>query len=389
MAIGYFGQNLLQGFSQSDWVKDYSHAAKTFQTNGYQLAPRYKFLFHVYFNINTGQIPQLAAAYGDGEIATIGLMAKTVDLPSYQISVDTMNQYNRKRLVQTKIEYQPVSLTLHDDTSDLIRNMWYQYYTYYYKDPSQPYKNIPAQSGTSGQQANKTSGFGYNNRDIYDQSRPVADWGYVGESYTDGTQQGTGQSSYSGKPPFFRDIQIYGLSQKKYAEYVLINPMITDWKSDQYDYSQTSGTMQHSMTIKYETVKYYSGAIGGAFPSNAVSGFGDPAHYDTSRSSLARPGSTTSVFGQGGLIDAAAGITQDLQSLASGQGGLQNIIGAVQTASTAYNTFKGKSLASIATQDIQAAAPGIIRGSLPGAMRSAISTGNGMFFPPKDSGSLG
>ena len=381
MPVGYFGQNFLEGFFGQQWVKDYSHAPLTFTTNGYQLMPRYKFLYHVFFNINTGQIPALQAAYGDGAISSVGLMAKVTDLPSYTIDVETMNQYNRKRLVQKKIEYNPVTITLHDDNSDLIRSMWYQYYSYYYKDPIQPYDNIPAQSGTMGQSAVAPQGFGYNTRDIYNQSRPVSDWGYVGESYSDGTAAGPTQGSTSGKPAFFNDITIYGLSQKKFAQYTLINPMITEWKSDQYDYSQGNGTMAHQMTIRYETVKYYNGAIGGSFPSNAVQGFGDPTHYDTLPSGLARPGSTTSVFGQGGLIDAGAGFTQDLQALASGQGGLQNIIGAVQTAGTAYNTFKNKSILSVANNDIQNSAINVLRQYLPGYVRQATNAANGMIFP--------
>ena len=233
---GYFGSSFLQGFQQgflqAPGLKDYTHASNTFRTNGYELSPRNKFLYHVFFNINTGQIPQLAAVYGSGEIASISLMVKSVDLPSYQISVDTLNQYNRKRLVQSKIEYQPINLVFHDDQGDLIRNLWYNYYSYYYKDPSQQYENVPNSNGTLGKLATLQNGFGYNTRDIYENSRQVNDWGYIGESYSDGTAGSTATSSYSGKPPFFRDIRIYGLSQKKFASYVLINPMITSWKHD-------------------------------------------------------------------------------------------------------------------------------------------------------------
>jgi hypothetical protein len=42
----------------------------------------------------------------------------------------------------------------------------------------------------------------------------------------------------AGKPPFFRDIRIYGMDQHKFAEYVLINPLITNWRHDQYNYSE-------------------------------------------------------------------------------------------------------------------------------------------------------
>ena len=102
-----FGQDFLKGFGPGEGLADYAHAAKTFLTNGYEFAPRSKFLFHVYFTINTAYVPLLASAFNNQDIATIGLMVKNVQLPNYQIDVEVMNQYNRKRLVQKKIEYQP------------------------------------------------------------------------------------------------------------------------------------------------------------------------------------------------------------------------------------------------------------------------------------------
>jgi hypothetical protein len=377
--MGYFGEDFLQGFFGANGLKDYSHASKTFRTNGYELAPRQKFLFHVFFNINTGQIPALANVFGNGDIATVGMMVKTVQLPSYQIEVATMNQYNRKRLVQTKINYNPIQVVFNDDQGDLIRNMWYNYYSYYYKDPTQNYENTAAINGSIGNLQTLQNGFGYNTRDTYSNSRQVNDWGYIGEGSYQDSSAFTGQNQ--DKPPFFRDIKIYGLSQKKFASYVLINPMIESWAHDTYDYSQGAGVMTHTVGIKYETVKYYSGAVGGETPSSTVVGFGDPDHYDTVKSALARPGATASVFGQGGLIDAGIGTLEDLNALATGRGGLQNVIGAVQKAGTAYNTFKGKDIASIANQEAKQASKQILQASLPGAMRQAINKGNGTFFP--------
>ena len=384
MGQGYFGQggNFLQSFGQGffgvDGLKDYTHASKIFATNGYELAPRFKFLFHVYFNINTTDIPQLQAAYGSGNSSTIGLMVKSVDLPKFKIDTAVMNQYNRKRVVQTKVRYEPSRIVFHDDQSDLIRNMWYNYYAYYYKDPSQQYQGVSATSGTIGKLQTLSNGFNYNTNDIYAQSRLSADWGYVGESYYDGTNRGI---QPNGKPPFFRDITIYGLSQKKYASWVLINPLISSWSSDTYDYAEGAGTLQNDVQIEYETVKYYSGAVGKAQPSNTVAGFADPAHYDIQPSGITRPGGTASVFGQGGMIDALTGSVQDLQALADGTGGLQNVLGAVQTAGTAYNTFKNKSISSILRPELQQQAQNILTYSLPNQTRAAVNSINGQFFP--------
>ena len=57
-----FGQDFLKGFGPGEGLADYAHAAKTFLTNGYEFAPRSKFLFHVYFTINTAYVPLLASA---------------------------------------------------------------------------------------------------------------------------------------------------------------------------------------------------------------------------------------------------------------------------------------------------------------------------------------
>jgi hypothetical protein len=97
-----FGADFLKGFFGSDYLKDYTHASKTFRANGYQLAPRYKFLFHVYFNLNTVEIPKLKEVFNRADQEDIGLLVKTVQLPNYDIDVETMNQYNRKRLIQKK-----------------------------------------------------------------------------------------------------------------------------------------------------------------------------------------------------------------------------------------------------------------------------------------------
>ena len=364
-----FGQDyILKGFTGQQGVADYAHAAKTFLTNGYQQAPRHKYLFHVFFTINTAYVPALRSSFGDNrEIATIGLMVKNVQLPTYQMSVEQMNQYNRKRLVQTKIEYQPVQFEFHDDGGDLIRDFWYSYYSYYYKDPAQKYDNLVPNNGSLGPLAGTPNGFSYNARDIYDNKRTVNDWGYIGESYTDGVSTPT--TDQPGKLPFFRDIRIYGFNQHKWASYVLINPMITEWQHDQYDYSQGNGTMSNRMTIRYETVKYGSGAVGDVRPDTNVVGFADPAYYDTHVSGITRPGTNATVLGQGGLVDTGIGIAEDLAS-----GGVAGFVGAVQKAQAAYNTYKDKDLASIANKEVQQSAQSIAKGALPAIQRAVIGT---------------
>ena len=81
--------------------------------------------------------------------------------------------------------------------------------------------------------------------------------------------------------------------------------------------------MQHTMTVRYETVKYLNGGLGK--PDTNIR-WPDTAHYDETPSPLARAGSTATIFGQGGLLSTGEGIMADLES-----GSVAGLIGAAHT----------------------------------------------------------
>ena len=330
-----FVQNLLQdaagAFFGSDYLRDYTHASKTFRTNSYQNAPKLKFLFHVNFEINTEALPNCPSA-------NWGLAVKSVKLPTFTMTTHEMNQYNRKRLVQSKIQYEPVDIVFHDDNGTaknggMIRDLWKNYYQYYYADSKNPSVIVGAKTTNN----TSTKGTGYNDRTQYTPSiTGDENWGYSGEA-SDATPGLI-------KVPFFKSIRIFGFNQHNYASYILINPMITRFGHDTYNYAEGSGTMENTMTIAYETVVYDSGAISGKEPGNFVPGFGDMANYDKTLSPISRPGSNATILGQGGLVDAAGGFSQAVQD--------GNYLGALQIAGTSYNTFKNTNLVQIAKADI-------------------------------------
>ena len=82
-------------------------------------------------------------------------------------------------------------------------------------------------------------------------------------------------------------------------------------------------------------------------------------------------------MGQGGLLDAAGGILEDLSpdNLPLG------LIGAAQKAGTAYNTFKGKNIASIAVNETVALGVKEINQAIPAAMRQIPGRASGMYYP--------
>jgi len=353
----FFG-NFYQGLTSADDLKDYRHGSKLFLSDGYALTPQTKFLFHVYFTLNTTEIPGLRQAFGSvQDIGTIGMMVKTIDLPRFSIDVEEKNQYNRKRYVQNKISYNPVNITFHDDSSDLVRSMWNAYYSYYYDDSLHKYDGISADADLASWQ----EPLDFNRRDIYDNLRNVNNWGYSGSGDASGY-----------KPNFFKDIKVYGMSRGNFTQYTLINPIITDWAHDTFDYKDGGGVMQNTMTLRYETVKYARGKVGQAGNSN-VKGFADPSMYDDQPSKLGKPGAADNIFGSGGLLDAGASIIDDL---ASG-----NIIGAVVTGATAYENFSG-----VNKSEIESVGNAIVGGVLANAINSptVANASSNFLFPTGD-----
>ena len=341
MSLGSWGEsqlrNAVTGFFGNHYLRDYTHASKTFRPDSYALSPKLKFLFHVVFDIN----PEVYTEQNNPSV-----LVKNVQLPSISFDTHQYNQYNRKRIVQTKVKYDPINITFHDDHLNVVTGLWYKYFTYYYKDASNPDvlfngkrgNDPPANNNSGGTNSPKTDAV-YNERTTYKPSiTDYTDWGYVG----DGT---TPTSPDPRKIPFFKNITIFGLGRHKFTSYTLINPIITRWGQDTYDYDQGNGVMTNTMALDYETVVYRQGDIDGTTPENIIAGFANESYYDRQLSPIAVPGSNAKILGQGGLIDAAGGIMKNL-----GPGG--NPLNAIRTAGVAYNTFKNANFKNIIQGEI-------------------------------------
>jgi hypothetical protein len=314
-------------FNDNRVLRDYRHASKTFVTDAYSNAPKFKWLFHVYFDINKTEITNnVAQIFPDSSKPS--LLVKNIQLPKYSIAVSDLNQYNRHRLIQTKIDYDPITITFHDDNANIIKNLWYTYFNYYYGDPSQP-SQLNGKRQQPGSAASILSRKNvYNDNISFDNQQA---WGYTGDITTAkySTDQGLG------KAPFFRSIRVYGFNQHQFSGYEMVNPLITNFNHDTYDYYQTTGIMENSMTVKYESVKYFEGSLDGRTPASIVDQFGSDDYYDRERSPLAKAGSNGTILGQNGLLDALGGVYDGLES-----GDPRGFLQALRIANTTYNTFK-------------------------------------------------
>lgn len=345
-AIQDFLKGVAGGFFGNDYVRDFTHASKTFRSNFYQNAPKFKFLFHVYFDIN----PQ---AYATASEINFSLLVKSVRLPNFTFATHDMNQYNRKRIVQTKIKYDPVEITFHDDNRNAVNSMWYRYYTYYYKDGSKP--KVVFAGSRGGRPSDEVQGGGttgpanaanYNTRTAYTPSiTGDDDWGYIGESSVPADT----------KIPFFKNITVFGFNQHDFIAYTLINPIITRFGHDTYNYSENGGIMENSMTLDYETVVYNQGQLDGNTPNNIVTGFGTEQNYDRKLSPISTPGSNSNILGPNGIIDGAGGA---IEALAEG-----DYLTAIRTAGVAYNSAKNINIKATLKAEVSQAVQNALNGS--------------------------
>ena len=267
-------------------VRDYRHAARIFTDDNFRLSPKYGFLFYVEFdfnplitNISDQSLQYRGTGKGNAPARELGMLVKSATLPKFTIETKTHNAYNRKNIVQNSIKYDPVQIVFHDDQSDNVRNFWYDYYSFFFRDPDY---------------ADST----YNTPHKY-QSRSSFDWGYSPRRQPVGANL-NGHQAYQ----YIQAIRIYSLYQKNFSEYQLVNPTITAFKHGDHVNGETS-LLSHEMTLQYETVKYLTGYT----TANNVGGFID-LHYDSTPSPIAPIDGTDLVDnGQGGYSRAPDGIT--------------------------------------------------------------------------------
>ena len=337
-----FLNNVLQGASNPGGnLKDYQHAARLFTDDGMRLAPKTKFLYHVVFELSASAqkvIPQLDQRHKQ----EINMLVKSADLPKFSIQTATKNMYNRKKNLQTSIEYDPVNITFHDDNMGLTTTLMEAYYRYYYRDGNYRSEGISPP---------------YNPRNTY-QGKELQNYRYgLDNDHTE---------------PFFNKITIFQMARHEYLGYTLVNPLITGLTHDQMDSMDNATPSQNQISVAYEAVFYSRGPVG----ENSPKGFAT-AHYDKTPSPLTiGGGGTSSLFGGGGVI---GGISDVLGDIAGGQFNLG-------TALTAFNTFKNAK--SLSKEGLREEGFNILKRTVTNIGREGVS-GLGNISIPKQSGNGG
>lgn len=293
--------NFLNGFvggviGQSGNLRDYQHASRLYVDNYFELTPKAGWIYYVVLNIN----PQLRQSINPARLAEfemwytryggrVGLLAKQADLPKFTIETETVNQYNRKVVIQKKINYDSVSITFHDDMANATTNLWKQYYQYYFADGVSSSQFLLSPQIIPKYKDNKFSS---------------------NDSDAGSLNYGLNNGQYD---KFFTSIDLYELHRHRYTKFTLVNPIVKKWDHDPLDQTQGNKMMSSKMTVDYESVMYDTSAYNRTNLYNP--GFAID-HYDNTPSPISVSGQgSASLFGEGGVMAGAVDILGDLQHL--------------------------------------------------------------------------
>jgi len=277
-------------------LRDAQHAHKIYTNSNFTFAPKQKYMYHVVFQPNA-EVGNSTTANSFLFQKELGVLVKSTDLPSFRASVENKQQYNRKKNIQTRLDYQDIRMTLHDDNLGAVRAMLKEYYKYYFADGNR---------GTSGSQA------AYLPRDKY--FGDVPNYGLNNRKRT----------------PFFSYITIYQLARRQWFAYTLLNPLLSAWDHGNVD--STDGSFNEaSMSVAYEGVLYSEGTV----DQNPIVGFGDAeVGYDVEPSPLGIiDNAMGGEFGAGGLLPALLGAAVN-EFFGGGQSSTSNFSAAVAGAVT-------------------------------------------------------
>jgi hypothetical protein len=184
--------------------------------------PRNKFQFQVKITYAGG---------ANGAETTLELKKiSEMQMPSHTMKTQTLNQYNKKRIVQTGIDYTPVTLVAYDTRDAEIERFLIGYNNHYYSSPM---------SDTSTTMADDIINEQFTGKPQFDSTGAPTTLSGKGFNLTD-------KRYYITKIEIIRDSSA---DDKNIIE--IYNPIITSIQSDTLNYSE-SAPVQYRIDFAYE-----------------------------------------------------------------------------------------------------------------------------------------
>ena len=196
------------------------------------------------------------------------LVPQSVQLPQTTVDNTLMNQYNRKRVVQTGIQFSPVTVTFYDTRDNPITLLIMQYLNYYFNNFRVSHNGKNKDLSNTGGKGSKLVSDVTLTEDTYAKVTAAADaFGYHLPNFDKLSRDKEAGIGFEGQNKyFFRRIFInkeHGSSSSyvrkntpKRISHILYHPVITDISSSDLNYSD-NGVITYSLTFAYENWSVY------------------------------------------------------------------------------------------------------------------------------------
>lgn len=207
------------------YLRDSRHAANLYGFTGARLntgTPRFKFQFFIEINFNSAASAHVNRFLGSNARKSVYALVKNATLPNLSVNTSILNQYNRKRVVQTKIEPQPITLTFHDTVDGQTLRLWEMYYDYYYRD-----------------------GRNSDSSDIYDVVRP---------SFNDSF--GYNIETVRNQRNLIKSVEITQVHGGRFSRVRAMSPTITSFTHDTLEYSASGDIVEFRLEFQPEYIVY-------------------------------------------------------------------------------------------------------------------------------------
>ena len=211
----------------SNMLRDSHTASSNFRlsSDSWDGVPKPGFLYFVRF------VRANAGTSGNDWAKGVGILAKSIDRPGVTFETETLNQYNKKRIVQKRIEYDPIKFVFHDTVDNKVFHMFEDYFRFYYGDPNKSSANAWSWDIMSASLNSSQGAFGF--------IPPI----------------GNPNMSY-----FFSHIEFYYIYGGHYSRFDVVNPKITSFSPSSMASDNSDGA-EITIQLEYEGLIYQGNHI--------------------------------------------------------------------------------------------------------------------------------
>jgi hypothetical protein len=269
------------------YEKSPRHATYNFNQDGkslYTNQPRFPFEFYININLaNVGTAKDyISTVFNTASWSQVTPLVKSIEMPSMKIETTALNQYNRKRLSQTKIEFNPIKMVFHDVADGKTLKFWEMYYRYYFADGNEagnneailpPGKKKPMtveqliKNITPSINPNITS-LATSVKNLINGTQPAAKptpTNTLGQKSAiqnivtdtlDNHNFGFNLDRVKDIRNLIQSIDIFQVHGGRFNKVTLVNPRIASFNHDTLNYASSDKTVEITMSIEYEYAYY-------------------------------------------------------------------------------------------------------------------------------------